>query len=169
MALVGRKFAPAETCGKFFLNRRHRVFTCGFSSIPHAQFKEAESMSTNLPHLVQGFVENCREEQFGVLALRIADGAGRLTLPREISPAVLHDLRNALAAGQEDCSSVVLDWTNVSRCDVFFYQMLLAARRGYSERGKGLMAAGALPEDLSKACLAQGFRLDDSNSLLPLA
>lgn len=110
------------------------------------------------------------EMVFGGLTLLVADGVGRLQLPEEISGPVLADLRAALLAGMERCSSVVLDWAAVSRCDVFFYQLLLAAQRSYAKGSRRLNAAGPLPDDLRKACQTQGFGgFDAPGCLLPLA
>lgn len=109
------------------------------------------------------------EEHFGVLAVHVKKGQGQLTLPKDISLPVLRDLQAALVAGREYSSGVVLDWSAVSRCDVFFYQLLLAARRNYAQHSKRLMCAGPLPEDLRKACRAQGFEGDEGNGILPQA
>jgi len=110
------------------------------------------------------------EESFGVLVLRIDAAAGMLALPEEISSPVLDDLRRALLAGLERCAGLVLDWGKVSRADVFFFQMLLAAKRSYAGRGKSLQASGPLPEDLRTACLLQGLGSADApGCLLPVA
>jgi len=114
---------------------------------------------------------NCTppEERFGELTLCVADGYGRLVLPEEMTLAALKDLREALLAGKRKCQAVVLDWAGVSRGDVFFFQMLLAARRSYDRDAKSLTAASPLPGDLLKACRTQGFGGDASNCLLPVA
>lgn len=109
------------------------------------------------------------ENSFGVLVFQVQEGQGRLTLPREISLPVLCDLQAALLAGQEYSSGVVLDWSEVSRCDVFFYQLLLAARLSYAKHSKSLMSSGPLPEDLRAACLTQGFGIDADDCILPQA
>ena len=109
------------------------------------------------------------ETRFGALTLAITEGIGRVSLPREITPLVLKDLRELLLAGLEHCSKVVIDWAELSHCDMFFFQMLLSARSSYAKRSKELMAAGPLPEELNKACLTQGLGLEGSpGCMLPL-
>lgn len=109
------------------------------------------------------------ETRFGALVLSVVDGAGRLTLPDELTPAVLKDLHEALLAGLEHCSRVVIDWAGMSRCDVFFFQMLLAARRSYALRSKELVASGPLAQELCKACQTQGLGLDGApGCMLPV-
>jgi two-component system, chemotaxis family, sensor kinase CheA len=110
------------------------------------------------------------KEAFGALTLSLANGVGSLKLPEEITAPVLTDLRAALLAGLADCSSVVLDWSGLTRCDVFFYQMLLSARASYAKEAKALKASSPLPEDLRKAGLTQGFGVaGEPGFLLPLA
>lgn len=109
------------------------------------------------------------EERFGEVTLSISDGAGRIALPEEMTLAALKDLREAFLSGKRKCQTVVLDWSGVSRGDVFFFQMLLAARRSYDRDAKSLMASSPLPGDLLKACRIQGFCGDTLNCLLPAA
>lgn len=114
-------------------------------------------------------VESSRE-QFGILELCLENGTGCLSLPGEMTLPVLENLRSALLAGLERCTAVVLDWSALTRCDVFFYQMLLAAERSYAGRSRRLAVAGPLPEALRQACVAQGFgSADNPGSVLPLA
>lgn len=109
------------------------------------------------------------ETRFGALTLVVTEGTGRVTLPQEITPLVLKDLREVLLAGLEHCSRLVIDWTALSRCDMFFFQMLLAARSSYAKRSKELVAAGPLPGELNKACQTQGLGLEGSlGCVLPL-
>lgn len=123
----------------------------------------------DIPEAVSMTQPNRAEERFGELTLCVAGGAARLELPEEMTLAVLKDLREALLAGKRKCQAVVLDWAKVCRGDVFFFQMLLAARRSYDRDAKSLMAAGPLPGDLLKACRTQGFGGDASNCLLTVA
>lgn len=109
------------------------------------------------------------ELKHGALTLCVDSGAGRLKIPESITAQELQDLRAALLAGLESCRSMVLDWSGLSRCDVFFYQMILAAQRSYAKRSISLAATGLLPEDLRKASLTQGFGDSNARSLLPLA
>jgi hypothetical protein len=133
-------------------------------------------MSDDLPDLAEdaqrggnAIGQSGNEVSFGVLTLRVADGAGYLALPKDISPPVLKALREALLAGLERCSGVTLDMGAVTRCDVFFHQLLLAAKSNYSRCSKRLMATGALAEDLRAACRTQGFEVDASGCVLPVA
>jgi hypothetical protein len=107
------------------------------------------------------------EDHFGVLTVHVKEGQGHLTLPKDIPLSVLRDLQAALLAGLEYSFGVVLEWSEVSRCDVFFCQLLLVARRSYAKHSKKLMCAGPLPEDLRKACQTQGFEGDGANGILP--
>lgn len=109
------------------------------------------------------------EAKPGSLALEVKDGQGRLTLPAEISLPELRALQQTLLAGQGLPAGVVLDCSAVVRSDVFFLQLLLAARRNYARLSKPLTIAGPLPEDLRLACLVQGFGADEDDGLLPLA
>jgi len=109
------------------------------------------------------------EASFGQLTLRVVADQGTLALPEEISVAVLGDLRSALLQGCERCAGVALDWAKVSRADVFFYQMLLCARKSFRARSKRLAALGPMPEDLRQACLVQGLgEIDNPGCLLPV-
>jgi len=111
-----------------------------------------------------------REQTFGALVLRIAQGAATLALPEEVTLPVLDDLRLALLDGLEHCATVTLDASAVSHCDVFFYQMLLSAQGSFIRRSKRLLASAPLSEDLRRACAVQGFGCDAGpGSLLPTA
>lgn len=123
----------------------------------------------DIPEAISITQSSPAEERFGELALSVSAGVGRLVLPEEMTLAALRDLREALLAGKRKCQAVVLDWARVSRGDVFFFQMLLAARRSYDRDAKSLMAASPLPDDLLKACRTQGFGGDSSNCLLAVA
>jgi len=110
------------------------------------------------------------EESFGALVLRLDGEKGTLALPEEISVQVLESLREALLAGLERCASLALDWSKVNRADVFFFQMLLAAKRSYDERAKTLRVQNPMPDDLRSACLLQGLgNADEPGCLLRMA
>ncbi|MBI5520402.1 MAG: Hpt domain-containing protein [Desulfovibrio sp.] len=98
-------------------------------------------------------------ERFGTVGLSISGEEGALQLPKDIGGQELADLRAALLAGLERCSVLRLDVSGVSRCDVFFHQMLLSVRAGCARSGKQLTLAGPLPEDLRRAAEVQGFSL----------
>jgi HPt (histidine-containing phosphotransfer) domain-containing protein len=124
----------------------------------------------NVPHAVVVLEPSSERKEFGALAFCVAEGLGVVQLPEEITAPVLDNLRDALLFGLERCSGVVLEWSAVSRCDVFFYQMILAARRSYAERSRSLCAAAPLPVELHHACQLQGFLgPEGSGNLLPLA
>jgi len=109
-------------------------------------------------------------ELFGALELRLEGQTGTIVLPEEITSQTLEHLRGALLAGLARCSAVELDWSAVSRCDVFFYQLVLAARNTYARNGKRMSASGSLADDLRTACAVQGFSpVDDAGCLLPAA
>lgn len=97
------------------------------------------------------------EESFGTLVLRRDGDDGTLVLPDEISEAVLENLRGALLAGLERCATLTLDWRQVCSADIFFYQLLLSARRSYANRSKALHVVGPMPTDLRTSCLIQGL------------
>lgn len=140
-------------------------YISGLVHLPDDRVRHVEDIPEAVSITNPGLVE----ERFGELTLRVAGGAGRLELPEEMTLAVLKDLREALLAGKRKCQAVVIDWARVTRGDVFFFQMLLAARRSYDRDAKSLMAASALPGDLLKACRTQGFGDDASNCLLSVA
>ncbi len=120
-------------------------------------------------HADRATSQSGNEMRFGVLRLRVVDGAGHLALPKDISLSVLQDLQGALLAGLERCSSVTIDMGAVTRCDLFFHQLLLAAKRSYSRCSKRLTTTGALAEGLRAACLTQGFEIEASGCVLPVA
>lgn len=141
-------------------------YVSGLVKLPDERVRHMD----DVPNAVSVAQPASAAETFGVLALCVDDGLGSVQLPGELTAPVLADLRAALLAGLERCSGVVLDWTAVARCDVFFYQMILAARNSFAKRSKRLCAAGPLPQDLRKACQIQGFlAMDDSAALLPQA
>lgn len=109
------------------------------------------------------------EMRFGVLTLRVVGGAGHLALPKDISLSVLKELQEALLAGLKCCSGVKLDMGAVTRCDLFFHQLLLVAKHSYSRCSKRLTTTGPLAVDLRAACLTQGFEIEASGCVLPVA
>ncbi|MGE4263783.1 MAG: STAS domain-containing protein [Desulfovibrio sp.] len=133
---------------------------------PGGELLEATGDST---HADRATSQSDSEMRFGVLTLRVVDGAGYLALPKDISLSVLKDLHGALLAGLERCSGVTIDMSAVTRCDLFFHQLLLAAKRRYFFFSKRLTATGALSDDLRAASQTQGFEVDASGCVLPLA
>jgi two-component system, chemotaxis family, sensor kinase CheA len=109
------------------------------------------------------------EQKYGPLLLRVERESGTLVLPEEISESVLGSLREALLAAVERCASLALDWSKVTHADVFFYQMLLSARRSYAKQSKVLCARGPMPADMRSTCLIQGLGdTEQAGCLLPL-
>jgi len=140
-------------------------YVSGLVKLPDDRVRRIDEV----PNAVTVAPPNEQEEPFGILVLRMEKDAGALALPEEITLPVLDDLRRALLAGLERCAGLVLDWSKVSRADVFFFQMLLAAKRSYAGRGKSLQASGPLPEDLRTTCLLQGLGSADApGCLLPV-
>jgi len=133
----------------------------------HERIDETPKLAQNNDDRARPCSESGSDNRFGTLTYQVVNGQKRLPLPEDISLPVLRDLQAALLAGQEFSVGVVLDWSGVSRCDVFFYQMVLAARRSYARHSRSLSSVGPLPQDLRASCLTQGFEVDDSNGLLP--
>jgi HPt (histidine-containing phosphotransfer) domain-containing protein len=95
--------------------------------------------------------------EFGPVTLNIDNGAGWLSVPAEVSDAVLAGLKQALVAGMDRCTDVKVDLAGVKTCDLFLMQLMCCARHSYKARGKGFTAAGPLQEELRAAGAAQGF------------
>lgn len=133
-------------------------YVSGLVKLPEERVRHIDSV----PQVLQVLPPSSSEEQFGALTLQVADGTGSLVLPEEITEPVLACLRQALLVGLDRCSTLVLGLGGVTRCDLFFFQLLLAAERCYASRSKRLLAAGSLAEDLRKACALQGFCAPDA-------
>lgn len=128
-------------------------FVSGLVKLPSERVRHLD----DVPNAVKVALPSKREEQYGPLTFCVDAECGSVKLPGEISLSVLDALRKALLVGLESCTSVSIDLGGVTRCDVFFYQMLLSAQRNFTSRSKRLCISCALPEDLSQASLVQGF------------
>lgn len=96
-------------------------------------------------------------EDFGSVVLNVKDRAGRITVPKHVEAHVLANLRVALLGAMGRCDSLVLDWSGVRDCDLFFYQLLCSAQHTFSAKGIRLTAEGTLDADLAKAAASMGF------------
>ncbi len=135
---------------------------CSMVKLPPERVRRVEEV----PHVTIAPSRNF-DETFGALALHVENGAARLTLPADmIDGPALADLRNALLMALDRCEGATLDWSGVSRADMFFYQLTLSASRTFSARGKRLDASGPMPDDLRAACLVQGLGADDAPGCL---
>ncbi|MBU1230950.1 MAG: STAS domain-containing protein [Proteobacteria bacterium] len=94
---------------------------------------------------------------FGEIVLKVEDGSGRISLPKQMDLSALTGLREALLAAMASCASIVLDWGAVERCDLFFFQMLCLAQLSCQARGIAFSVDGALDADLRTAATAMGF------------
>ena len=105
-------------------------------------------------------------EEFGSVVLNVMDGAGRISLPKHVEAHVLDNLRVALLGAMNRCASLVVDWSGVSQCDVFFYQLLCTAQHTCNAQGIRLTVAGHLDADLRKAWATMGFGCADTPACL---
>lgn len=95
---------------------------------------------------------------FGEIVLKVEEGSGRISLPKQMDLSALTGLREALlGAIMGSCASIVLDWGAVERCDLFFFQMLCLAQLTCQARGIAVCVEGTLDADLRTAARAMGF------------
>lgn len=97
------------------------------------------------------------EERFGPVRLLLVGDQGTVYPPAEIGEEALSGLKAALLAGIARCAAVRLDVSGVSRCDLFFLQLLLCAARSYAGQGRTLSLLGAFDAELDHAREMQGF------------
>lgn len=96
-------------------------------------------------------------EEFGAVALNVKERAGRISVPKHVDANVLANLRMALLGAMNRCTSLVVDWSVVDHCDLFFFQLLCAAQHTYSARGIPLNVEGTLDGDLLSAMRTMSF------------
>jgi Chemotaxis protein histidine kinase and related kinases len=141
-------------------------YVSGLVKLPDERVRRLD----DIPHAVTLAPPKSFEERFGTLTLRVEDEAGTLALPSAIAEAELVSLRAALLTALERCASLALDWSKVSRADVFFLQMLVSARKSFAARAKPLCVLSPMPDDLRVTCLIQGLGdAEDPGCLLPVA
>jgi HPt (histidine-containing phosphotransfer) domain-containing protein len=141
-------------------------YVSGLVKLPDERVRRLD----DIPHAVTVAPPKSFEERFGGLTLRVEDEAGTLALPQVMAEAELVSLRSAFLAALDRCASLALDWSKVSRADVFFLQMVLSARKSFAACSKPLCVLGPLPDDLRVTCLIQGLGdAEDPGCLLPVA
>lgn len=100
---------------------------------------------------------DCWCESFGSVALQVDKGAGRVTLPRDMTGRALEHLKAALLVALTRCGSVDLAMAEGLRFDVLFLQLLCAAQAGFVAQGKTLRCPGGLPQELRHSATLAGF------------
>ncbi|MBA4356754.1 MAG: histidine kinase [Desulfovibrio sp.] len=128
-------------------------YVCGLAKLPQERVRHIDD-AADAVHLAP--LTSFREE-FGSVFLAVKEGAGRVTAPRHVDAQALASLRLALLGAMHRCSSLVVDWSLVTQCDVFFFQLLCTAQHAYHAQGIGLEVEGALDESLRQAAQAMGF------------
>lgn len=138
-------------------------FVAGLVKLPEERVRHMDQQT-----LSQAARERApQEERFGGLALMVGpDGEASISLPQSLSPAVLKDLRDALAAALSRGRCARLDLSGLTRADLLFFQLILCAERSFSARGMALAAMGPMPEELRRTCAAHGFPQAEGRSLL---
>lgn len=128
-------------------------YVCGLVKLPQERVRHIEDAGDAV-HIAP--LSTFREE-FGAVVLDVKDGAGRIIVSRDVDAHVLSNLRVALLGAMNRCGSLVVDWSGVTQCDLFFYQLLCAAQHTCSAKGIRLAHEGALDADLRKAAASMGF------------
>lgn len=103
---------------------------------------------------------------FGSALLTVREGAGRIMVPKHLEAHSLNNMRAALSAALTRCSSLVVDWSAVAECDVFFFQMLCVAQHSFNAKGKALSMSGGLDSDMRIAASSMGFGCNGSPGCL---
>lgn len=137
-------------------------YVCGLVRLPEERVRHIDDAGDAV-HIAP--LTTFREE-FGPVVLTVKDGAGRIAVPAHVDANALANLRVALLAAMHRCGEMVVDWSAVNQCDLFFYQLLCTAQHSYQAQGIRFSAEGALDADLRKAAQSMGFTCQSTPACL---
>jgi len=138
------------------------MFVCGLTALPQERVRHIADAGDAV-HVAP--ITSFREE-FGSVLLTINDGAGRVITPKHADAQALANLRLALLGAMPHCSRMVVDWSEVTQSDIFFFQLLCSAQHTYHAKGIRLSVEGVLKADLRQAAKTMGFGCDGTPACL---